>query len=275
MGWLALPVWVVLTATLYLLAVRRVAPLPYSLSNPAAHANALIGQNGLLTTGIFLLGSGGINARPFVSGLTLGLLVIKPQLGILLPFALVAGRAWTAAAGAAVSAIGLLLLAWLAFGWEAYRGFLDILPSYAAALQNSRWPWNELASPFAFFRYFAVPQSMALVLHGLIAVAAIAITVRAWSRNAPQRFAILATATVLMAPYLLTYDTLLLTVPLALFIRQSRAWLSGFLWLCLLLGFASYTPVYAGPNMVPIAAIVALWVLAREQPVPRQALQAG
>src|SRR5260370_25982579 len=48
--------------------------------------------------------------RPFLSGLALGVIVLKPQLGFLLPLALLAGGRYRAVAGAAVG-IGLLLLA--------------------------------------------------------------------------------------------------------------------------------------------------------------------
>jgi glycosyl transferase family 87 len=48
--------------------------------------------------------------RPFLSGLALGVIVLKPQLGFLLPIALLAGGRFRAVLGAAVS-IGLLVVA--------------------------------------------------------------------------------------------------------------------------------------------------------------------
>ena len=259
--WLAFPLWVGLTGTLYVLAARRLAPLPYSLVNPAALPCALIGQNGLLTTAIFIRGSEFVETRPFTAGLLLGLLVIKPQLALLLPVALLASSNWRAIAGAATSSIGLLVLALAAFGWESYQGFFQILPRYAGFMRESQWPWNELASPFALFRFIGVPQGIAIAAHALVALGAAAITWRAWSRRWEHRIAVLATASVLVPPYLFTYDALLLIVPLCRFIRQQRLWLSAVVWLFCLLPIASYTPAYAGPNTMMIAALLCLWGL--------------
>ena len=259
--WLAFALWVSLTGLLYVLAARPVAPLPYSLVNPAALPCALIGQNGLLMTAIFIQGTTLLKARPFAGGLLLGLFVVKPQLALLLPVALLAGREWRAIAGGAASSIGLLLMALLAFGWESYVGFFEILPRYAGFMRGSQWPWNELASPFALFRFFGVPQGTALILHAMIAVAAAAVTWRAWAMQSEHRIAVLATATVLVPPYLFTYDALLLIVPLCLFIRQQRRLLSAAVWLFCLLPIASYTPAYSGPNTTMVAAMLSLWGL--------------
>ncbi|HEU4705545.1 MAG TPA: glycosyltransferase family 87 protein [Sphingomicrobium sp.] len=259
--WLAFALWVSITGALYVLAARPVAPLPYSLVNPAALPCALIGQNGLLMTAIFIRGTTFLHSRPFTGGLLLGLLVVKPQLALLLPVALLAGREWRAIAGAAASSMGLLLLALAAFGWEAYQGFIDILPRYAGFLRGSQWPWNELASPFALFRFLGLPQGSALLLHAAIAAGAAAVTWRSWAIRSDHRIAVLATATVLVPPYLFTYDALLLIVPLCLFIREERRLLSAAVWLFCLLPIASYTPAYSGPNTTMIAALLSLWGL--------------
>lgn len=258
---LAFALWVSLTGALYVLAARRLAPLPFSLANPAGLPCALIGQNGLLMTAIFIRGTAWIELRPFAAGLMLGLFVVKPQLALLFPVALLAGGEWRAIAGAAASSIGLLVLALAAFGWEAYQGFFQILPHYAGYIKGSQWPWNELASPFALFRFFGVPQGIALVLHSLIALAAAVVTWRAWAQKSPHRIAVLAAATVLVPPYLFTYDALLLIVPLCVFLQQERRLLSALVWVFCLLPVASYTPAYDGPNTTMIAAILCLWGL--------------
>lgn len=273
--WVAFPIWVGLTGTLYVLAARQVAPLPYSLVNPAALPCALIGQTGLLMTAIFIRGATLLEARPFAAGLLLGLFVVKPQLALLLPLALLAGREWRAIAGAATSSLGLLAAALLAFGWESYQGFFQILPQYAGYIRGSQWPWNELASPFAMFRFFGAPQGIALLLHGAIALAAAAVTWVAWARRSPERVAVLATASLLIPPYLFTYDALLLIVPLCLFIRQERLWLSAMVWLFCLLPVASYTPAYGGPNTTMVAAILCLWGLHRRHQAGRLPAAAG
>jgi hypothetical protein len=261
--WLAYLAWIIPTAGLYLVAAARFAPLRYPLAHPAATVNAIIGQNGLLTCGIFLFGLSLVAAQPFLGGAILGLLVIKPQLAVLVPVALLADRNWRAIGGAAASSLLLLVLAWLIFGSGAYQGFLAITGDYARYMSGSRWNWGELASLFAFVRFFGIPQAAALAIQGVAALGAAFVTWRAWATGDDRRMAILAAATLLVPPYLFTYDSLLLLVPLGSFLQDDRhPWRVPIIWLLLLLPLLGYFGVYPGPNTVPLAAILCLLWLA-------------
>lgn len=264
--WLAFALWVASTVGLYLLVSRGVAPLAYRLAHPQALANALIGQNGFLTTAMFVAGMRTLERQPLLGGAILGLLVIKPQLAVLLPIALLAGREWRAIAGAAASSIALLSIALLIFGMETYRGFFDIVPVYAQAMATSRWPWNELASVFAFARHLGVPQQPALIIHAIVALGATALVWRAWIRRSELRVPVLAAAILLVPPYLFTYDALLLIVPMGwLVVRERGPVVVAVAWLCCLLPVVTYIGFYPGPNPIPIAALLCLWALHAEQ----------
>jgi hypothetical protein len=78
-------------------------------------------------------------SHPVAAGTLLGLLTYKPQLGLLVPVALVAARLWRTIASAAVTAILLVVATSLLFGGA-------IWPSWVAAL-------------FAFSREFAAESS--------------------------------------------------------------------------------------------------------------------
>jgi len=70
-----------------------------------------------------------------------------------------------------------------------------------------------------------------------------------------ERGAILASATMLMSPYMLTYDSMLLIWPLAVFLEdRTRPWRAAIVWLCLLGPFLAYFGFYPGPNLTPVAA---------------------
>ena len=257
--------WLLLTGGLYVAAVRRTAPLPYSLAHPAALANILIGQNGFLTASLFIGGTALLDRRPFLGGLTLGLMIIKPQLALLLPVIVIAARMWSAMAGAIISAATFSLLALALLGPESFVGFWRILPAYAGFMAQAQLPWVELASPFALMRWFDVPQGIALIVHAIIAAAAAALVWWSWRSAIPQRVPMLAAATMLVSPYIFTYDALLLVVPLGWFIgRQEHPVLVAMLWMLCLLPVASYTGFYSGPNSIPVAAIICLLVLWRQ-----------
>ncbi len=157
--------WLIVTGIVYFFAARRVAPGAYAFAQPPAIINGWIGQNGFLTSAIFVTGTRLLEMRPFAGGAILGILVIKPQLAPLLPVAVIAARLWPAVAGAASSAAALLLLSLLLFGWDAYVGFWNILPLYTDMMRRDAWPWNEFISVFAFLRWFGIEQAIASTVH--------------------------------------------------------------------------------------------------------------
>lgn len=258
--WVSYLLWIAATSGLYLASTKRLMPPRFAFAHPAAIVNAIIGQNGFLTSGTFLLGTAALASRPFVGGLVLGLLVIKPQLGILLPIALLARREWRAIGGAALSSLALIAAAALVFGLDSYRGFFAITHEYAAFMAADRWDWAAQASVFGFFRFLHAPQPVALAAQALVAVAAAALTWRAWAARNEQKVAVLAAATLLVPPYVFTYDSLLLVLPLSILIQdRHRPWRAAILSLCLLLPLLGYFGFYPGPNTVPVAALLSLW----------------
>ena len=255
----AFAAWILAGGLLYALAARAHMRPAVALAYPPVLSNGLVGQNGFLTSAIFLFGSRWLDARPALAGAVLGLLVIKPQLGLLLPVALVAGRHWRSIAAAAGSSAALLAAALLAFGPGAYEGFVRMLPIYAEFMGSGRWPWNELASPFGFLRYLGVPAAPALAVHSAIAAAAIAIVWRAWRLRWSNRVPVLAAATVLVPPYLFSYDALLLVLPLAALLADRRRWwLVPVVWGLSALPLADNFGLFPAPNGMPLAALLML-----------------
>jgi hypothetical protein len=170
---------------------------------------------------------------------------------------------WPAIAGALATSTALLLASLAMFGTGVFTGFIEILPLYTELMRQDKWPWNEFISVFAFARYFGAAHAVALAIHAIVAAGAAVVTWIAWSRDWEEQVPILAAATLLIPPYLLTYDALLMIIPISFWIRQQpRPWLAGIAWLLCFLPVAHYLGLYRGPNTVPIAAILTLCVLA-------------
>jgi hypothetical protein len=261
--WLAYLAWIVPTAALYFVAARRLVPERFVFAHPAALVNAMIGQNGFLTASIFLGGLSLLATQPLVGGAVLGLLVIKPQLALLVPVALLAGREWRAMAAGSLSVLFMLSAAALLFGIDAYRGFVAMSGNYAGYMAADRWNWAEQASVFGFLRFFGVAQEVALSAQMAVAIAAAVLTWRAWSARSDERVALLASASLLVPPYVFTYDSLILMAPLAVLLRdEARAWRPALLWLLLAAPLFGYLGLYRGPNSVPIAAALCLYWMA-------------
>lgn len=265
--WLAYVPWILGTVALYLASTRALVAPRFALAHPAALVNTIIGQNGFLTTGIFVAGVALLIARPLLGGMILGLLVVKPQIAVLIPIALLASRNWQAIGGAALSSILLLAIAAAVFGLDTYRAFFSMAQQQGAFLSTREWDWGEQASVFALARYFGIDRSAAFALQAGSALAAVAVTWRVWASGHERRAAVLAAATLLVPPYLFAYDSLILILPLAVLLQDARRqWLPAIVWLCLFVPLLGYVGLYEGPNTIPIAAVLCIWgVLADRQ----------
>jgi hypothetical protein len=70
---------------------------------------------------------------------------------------------------------------------------------------------------------------------------------------------VLAAASMLVPPYLLTYDSLLMLVPMAWWIAQRRRiGLVVLMWIGCWLPVAQFMSLYTGPTTIPFTAILAL-----------------
>src|SRR5207344_2235014 len=109
----------------------------FVLLAPVTILPLLQGQNGLLTSALIVGGMRLMRRRPILGGALLGLATIKPQLGMLIPLALIGSGLWRTLAAASVTAVLLVIASGLAFGWEIWPAWLDTLASHAAYLDRS------------------------------------------------------------------------------------------------------------------------------------------
>ena len=94
-----LAIWLIASFAAYLAAIRAILPRPETLAAsasafPAVFVNVGHGQNGFLTTALLGGALHWLDRRPALAGVLIGLLAYKPQFGVLIPIALLAGGRW-------------------------------------------------------------------------------------------------------------------------------------------------------------------------------------
>jgi hypothetical protein len=222
----AMAAWLACTCAFYLFAAKRLFPRSGWLAAafPAVFATAAIGQNGFLTSGIFMLGLSLLKRSPFAAGLVLGCLIIKPQLGIALPIALLAGRHFRAVAGAAISSAAILLVGLALFGAATTVAWLHEAPLILRVTSEGLMGWSKLASIYAAARQLGASPDAAIAIHTAVALAAAAVVWRVWRSPAEQglKNAVLAAAAMLMSPYVFYYDGLMLVPAFLWLVRGGR-----------------------------------------------------
>jgi hypothetical protein len=224
------------------------------------------GQNGFLSAGLLGLGLLTLERRPALAGLFFGLLTYKPQMGFLLPLVLLVDRQWIAFLTAAATALAMSLISYLMLGAEVWQGFFgsfEITRTYI--LEQGATGWEKIQSPFSAARMLGAGIQTAYAVHFAIALAVSAIVLWIWRGpvSIPLKGAALATGTLLVTPYVLDYDLMLLALPLAwLTVEGLRAqflnWEKLTLFIVWLLPLLSRS---IGSFGVPIAPVVLLVLL--------------
>ena len=234
---LALALW--LFATFALLAV--VLTLAFRdgrltlavLFSPAAFYCLSFGQNGALTAALLIGGLWLLERRPAAAGVMLGLLVIKPQLGILLPFALAAGGYWRSFAAAAVAALAAVGLSVVLFGAAAWWEFLHATVPHMSAQLLHDWPIPpQHAMPTTLVTLQGSGISTRVAIIGQVASTGLAALAVAWAWRRPGaeprwRNAAVCAAALLATPFGYVYDMIPALLAAALLARPGFA--SGFM----------------------------------------------
>ncbi len=239
-----------------------------ALASPAIFINAMFGQNGALTAALLIGGLLAAPKRPILAGVLFGLLTVKPHLGILIPFCLIASRNWRAFASAATTSVLLAAATGVAFGFEVWPLFADETRTVMTAIMEAPYPQPYHANALTVFilaRSLGAGVDAAYVAQAAATLIAIAAAFWLWlpSTAIDHRRRALATATLAIAatPYGYTYDTIPMCVAIAYMfavtdrprtILVSLAWL--FPYIAHLLNFEG---IGIGV-LVPIA--VAVWM---------------
>lgn len=200
------------------------------LGYPALWLNILGGQNAFLSGA--LMGLAMLSASPFWQGVGWGLLTYKPQLGMPVPVALLAGQRFKTILWAVVTALAFALLSLLVLGpgtWQAF--FIDTSLTWRVLVEGLI-PLDRMSSALASIIYStnnlnaAIAAQVMTALIGAVSVAAI------WSSrqaSANLRHASLVIAMLMATPHLFHYDLAIMALPLLLFIREAEStrWLAG------------------------------------------------
>jgi hypothetical protein len=292
-GWLSLAALIAVSLPLYLGATLdrdwRWPALVAALAAPTTAIAIVAGQSGFLAAALLAGGLRLAAPNPVASGVLLGLLTYKPQLGLLVPVALVAARLWRTLAFAAVTALLLVGLTSLIFG-------AGIWPAWAAAIPGFS---GQFAAESSEVRHLMPTILAALVQLGVApataqlaqwaATAAAAATVWALYRSGPTRLAAagLLVAALLATPYAFVYDMPILATAIIWVVaerhRAGDALGTGEV-LVIILAMLSPMTLAAGNTRFPLAALSLILLLGiivrrcwqlRSQPAPVSRLAAA
>jgi Glycosyltransferase family 87 len=239
LGWMpylvAAAAWIAASLILYEAAVHAVIPRRAALIAAATPFFVAVDidmpHTGFLTAALIGLALAFTERRPWVAGVSLGLLTYKPHFGLLFPVALLASRNWRALGIATAIAAMFGIAAAVAFGYAGWTSFFDSLTDRSATLGPASAAEVRLHSIFGLLQWAGASPLTAWSGQLAVSVAALLGIGALWAKPLPfsLRAASLSVGSVLASPYLLFYDLCILTVAAAFLVRDglSRGFLPG------------------------------------------------
>jgi Glycosyltransferase family 87 len=223
---IALAAWMVASVTSYFWACwhRRWAGLIIvtGLLAPSTLAVVFYAQLSLLAVALLVGGLRLTDRRPILAGLLFGLASVKPQLGILVPVALISAQQWRAVASAAATALILALASGVVVGWTAWAKFptaLAVVSHYVTT--HPRLLMHLSPTVHGGLRMMGVPDPAADVIQFLVAGGVATIVWRSFRTGITQLgIALVLTGTILATPYAFFYDLALTSYAVVTFIME-------------------------------------------------------
>jgi hypothetical protein len=185
---------------------------------PAVFINIGHGHNGFLTAALIGGGLVLLDRRPLLAGILFGLLVYKPQFGMMIPLVLIATGRWRVFAAAAATAAVLALVTTLAFGPHVWDAFLASTKfTRVVVLEQGGAGWHKIQSVFSWVRMWGGSVALAYAAQTVVTVSAALALIVLWRGETPfaRKAAALPLAAILATPYSLDYDMMVLSVAIA------------------------------------------------------------
>ncbi len=222
-GW-SLAAWLLIGFVLYLCATFagawrwfKVAALTLA---PATFANAMFGQNGFVTAALLIGGMRLLERAPIAAGILFGLLTFKPQLGVLVPVALIAAGAWRAFAAAVVTTLVLMGLTAGLFGMDIWSSYIDFISGFKTALmeRGAGIGYGKGTSPTMMAQMMGLGPVAGSVIQALFSLGAAGAVYWAFRppRGGPLAIAVLAVVATLATPMAYVYDMTIVSVAVIL-----------------------------------------------------------
>jgi hypothetical protein len=239
---LAFPAFIVSSAIAFALAVRSPASvLPglarLMLASPVAvYCCLIIGQTGVLWTAGLVAGLWAMRCGNAVAaGFAIALLTMKPQLGLLIPVALIAARQWAIIGWVSGFTLVLIGIATALTGPEYWALHVDALRNVADRAADGALRMHLLISSYGFLRALDIAHGTAFAFQVALTASLIAMIGWVWSRpglSDDLKCATLCAAIPLATPYAYYYEMPILLAAALFLIRDgfgrylaSKAWL--------------------------------------------------
>jgi len=238
--------WISISLCIYLFVLYRIAPdsmtIKLALAFPGAFLNLVYGQGGFIIASLMGGGLLLVQFHPVIAGCLFGLIMsYKPQLGFLIPIALVAGRQWKALGALVAVSLGLVVVSASIFGVEIWINFLKNLFTSHRIISEDNAVLFQFVTVFGSVRLLGGSYLLAMITQSIVTITVVIVVYHIWTTasSLAVRSATLVVGSLLATPYALFYDLAIIFLSIAWigFECQKTNWrpqdkfMLGFIWL--------------------------------------------
>ncbi len=237
--------------------------------SPFTAFNIGAGQLGFMITALLAGGVWLMPRRPVLAGLLFSLVALKPTFGLMIPFALLAGRHWRAMVSCTAGVIVLCVASVLAFGLDLWRGWFGFVAGFDprfAGVVEALHRFDQ--SVFTSLDTLGAPHGMANAAQiGAMLLGASGVWVAfAWPLAWRSRVVVLLCAAMLAGPHVAGYDAVMLALASTLVLidvhrdeaGSSRLWLATGVWLSAAITPPALIAVLGQPWLTALSACMPL-----------------
>jgi hypothetical protein len=226
-----------------------------------------------------------LDRRPILAGVLIGVLSLKPQLGLFLPVMLIASGRWQTFGVAALTTLALAALTTALFGVQPWIDYLhNGIPAQNFVLRDPLMLGSSvMPTVFMNLRQFGLSYETAMAIQLCAAVVAAGAIFWAFRfrRDADPDllFAFYFACCVFGMPYLLSYDTMPLTLGAAVLLMRGKLDVWGMRW-ALLVWWLPFLQMGMGVLKIPgpglvAAPLFAWWLFQRLRDTAPQSAASG
>jgi hypothetical protein len=192
---------------------------------PALVLVVRLGQNGMLTGALIAFFLLALSQDRKAAGLPLGLMAIKPHLGVALGLLALLQRRWTVLGIAVAVVLAACAAATVVLGPAVWPAFFSGVSAAGGYLREGLFPLYRMSSVYAAVRSFGASPDTAMAVHVIGALIALGVVFLAWRKGVRRNrlLALTCFATLFVSPYNYDYDLACLAAAVALILPEFLA----------------------------------------------------
>ncbi len=221
------------------------------------------GQNGALTGGLLVAALLCIDTRPRLGGSLAGLLCIKPQMTLVLPFVLLQRGRKQALSYAAFAASAVIAASVVIEGWQPWVWFFTVAQPQSSLIMNA--PLDQITgggfTVLMMARRLHASLALSWALQMISSICSLGLIYVIWrgrGHDPVRRMAVTVSLAVLVTPYGFVYDLVGFSIAMAaMFLRGSPGAKPAYAFLWLAGGYNLSLENTTGVIVMPAAALAA------------------